>query len=188
MEKAYFVHPSSYIDENVSIGEGTKVWHFCHVEEGAVIGRHCVLGQNVYIGKGVRIGNGVHIQNNVSVYAGVELEDHVFCGPSCVFTNVRTPRSQYPVHGAYAPTLVKAGASLGANCTVVCGHTIGEGALVAAGAVVTGDVEDYALMQGGPARRVAWVCACGKKLGPDLRCGCGLRYEIKGAHLQKIKQ
>ncbi|MBO4281831.1 MAG: N-acetyltransferase [Bacteroidales bacterium] len=188
MEKAYFVHPSSYIDENVSIGEGTKVWHFCHVEEGAVIGRHCVLGQNVYIGKGVRIGNGVHIQNNVSVYAGVELEDHVFCGPSCVFTNVRTPRSQYPVHGAYAPTLVKAGASLGANCTVVCGHTIGEGALVAAGAVVTGDVEDYALMQGVPARRVAWVCACGKKLGPDLRCGCGLRYEMKGTHLQKIKQ
>lgn len=183
MEKNYFVHPSSCIDAHVSIGEGSKIWHFCHVQEGAALGRHCVLGQNVYIGKGVRIGNGVHIQNNVSVYAGVELEDDVFCGPSCVFTNVSTPRAHFPVHGEFAPTLVKAGASLGANCTIVCGHTIGKSAMIAAGAVVTKDVKDYALMQGVPARRVGWVCACGKKLGPELVCGCGRRYEEKNGNL-----
>lgn len=157
----YYVHPSSYIDEGVLIGEGTKIWHFCHVQTGAAIGRNCSLGQNVNIGPGVKIGDGCRIQNNVSVYEGVELEDDVFCGPSCVFTNVSVPRAGYPVHGQYRKTLVKKGASLGANCTIVCGHTVGEGAMIAAGAVVTCDVPPFALMAGVPARRIGTVAADG---------------------------
>ncbi len=153
----YYVHPSSYIDDDVEIGEGTKVWHFCHVQRGAHIGRNCSLGQNVNIGNNVRIGNGVRIQNNVSIYEGVEIEDNVFCGPSCVFTNVTTPRAHFPVHGQYKKTLIKEGASLGANCTIVCGHTVGRGAMIAAGAVVTHDVPDFALMAGVPARQIGTV-------------------------------
>lgn len=175
----YMVHESSYIDEDVEIGEGTKVWHFCHVQKGAKIGRNCSLGQNVNIGNNVRIGNGVRIQNNVSVYEGVEIEDNVFCGPSCVFTNVVTPRAHFPVHGVYAKTLIKEGASLGANCTIVCGHTIGRSAMIGSGAVITKDVKDYALMAGVPAKQIGWVCECGKRLDKNFICSCGRKYELK---------
>lgn len=152
-EKKYFVHESSYVDENVKIGNGTKIWYFCHIQSGAIIGNNCSLGQNVNIGNNVRIGNNVKIQNNVSVYEGVELEDGVFCGPSCVFTNDLTPRAEFPKgRAAYKKTLVKHGASIGANATIVCGVTIGEYAMVAAGAVVTHDVPSYTLVTGIPAR------------------------------------
>lgn len=175
----YMVHESSYIDEDVEIGEGTKIWHFCHVQKGARIGRNCSFGQNVNIGNNVKIGNGVRIQNNVSVYEGVEIEDNVFCGPSCVFTNVTTPRAHFPVHGVYAKTLIKEGASLGANCTIVCGHIIGRSAMIGSGAVVTKDVKNYALMVGVPARQIGWVCECGKRLDESLICSCGRKYELK---------
>lgn len=184
-EQKYFVHESSYVDDDVQIGEGTKIWHFCHVQKGAVIGKNCSLGQNVNIGTNVKVGNGVRIQNNVSVYEGVELEDNVFCGPSCVFTNVTTPRAHFPVHGVYAKTIIKSGASLGANCTVVCGHNVGHSALIAAGAVVTKDVPDYALMAGVPAKRIGWVCECGKKLSKDLKCECGRKYMLKEYVLER---
>lgn len=164
MDKPYFVHESSYVDEGAQIGAGTKIWHFCHIQSGAVVGSNCSLGQNVNVANGVRIGNGCRIQNNVSVYEGVELEDNVFCGPSCVFTNVTIPRTEYPVHGAYKKTLIKHGASLGANCTVVCGHTVGRYAMIAAGAVITHDVPDFALMAGVPARQIGWVNEKGEKV------------------------
>lgn len=154
----YFVHESSYIDEDVVIGEGTKIWHFCHIQKGARIGRNCSLGQNVNISCGVTVGDGVKIQNNVSVYEGVELEDGVFCGPSCVFTNDLTPRAGYPKgRENYKKTLVREGSSIGANATIVCGHIIGRYAMVAAGAVVTGDVPDYALVAGVPASVIGEV-------------------------------
>lgn len=154
----YFIHESSYIDEEVKIGENTKVWHFCHIQSGAVIGKDCSLGQNVNISNNVHIGNGVKIQNNVSVYEGVDIEDYVFLGPSCVFTNDLTPRARYPKgHENYKKTLIKEGASVGANATIVCGHTIGKYAMVAAGAVVTRDVPDYALVVGVPAHIIGRV-------------------------------
>jgi UDP-2-acetamido-3-amino-2,3-dideoxy-glucuronate N-acetyltransferase len=179
------IHPSAIVDDGAQVGAGTKIWHFCHVMGSARIGEKCVLGQNVYVGPNVTIGNNVHIQNNVSVYEGVTLEDDVFCGPSMVFTNVLGPRSAFPVAGPgqFSPTLVKRGASLGANCTIVCGNTIGGSALVGAGAVVTRDVPDFALVAGVPAAIVGYVCACGESLGEvdkgekvDCR-KCGREYE-----------
>ena len=158
MGKNYFVHESSYIDDDVEIGEGTKIWHFCHIQKGARIGKNCSLGQNVNVSNHVIIGNNVKIQNNVSVYEGVELEDGVFCGPSCVFTNDLTPRAEFPKGSTgYKKTLVKHGASIGANATIVCGNTIGEYAMVAAGAVVTKNIEPYTLVAGVPAKAVGRV-------------------------------
>ncbi len=184
----YFVHESSYIDDNVSIGNNTKIWHFCHIQHGARIGSNCSLGQNVNISNNVVIGNGVKIQNNVSVYEGVELEDYVFCGPSCVFTNDLTPRAKYPKGSiGYKKTIVKTGASIGANATIVCGHTIGKWALIAAGAVVTKDVLDYALMVGIPAKHIGWVCECGNKIPDDLSCECGRKYQLSNNRLEKIE-
>lgn len=154
----YFVHESSYIEKDAVIGEGTKIWHFCHIQSGARIGRNCSLGQNVNVSNNVIIGDDVKIQNNVSVYEGVELGNGVFCGPSCVFTNDLTPRARYPKgHENYKKTLVREGASIGANATIICGHTIGKYAMVAAGAVVTGDVPDYALVAGVPAKVIGEV-------------------------------
>lgn len=174
----YFIHESSYVDEDVEIGEGTKVWYFCHIQKGAKIGKNCSLGQNVNISNNVKIGNGVKIQNNVAVYEGVEIEDDVFCGPSCVFTNDLTPRAKYPKgHENYKKTVIKRGASIGANATVVCGHTVGEWALIGAGAVVTSNVPAHALMLGVPAKQKGWACECGELLKDTLVCTkCGRKY------------
>jgi len=183
-EAPYFVHPSAFVDEPASIGAGSKIWHFSHVSSGATLGERCNLGQNVFIAPGVRIGHNVKIQNNVSVYEGIELEDDVFCGPSCVFTNVSNPRSEIIRRGQYAKTLVRRGATIGANATIVCGTRIGRYAFVAAGAVVTkGDVPDYALMVGVPAKHRGWVSRHGHRLtSPDadgvMRCPeSGWRYQ-----------
>jgi UDP-2-acetamido-3-amino-2,3-dideoxy-glucuronate N-acetyltransferase len=178
----YYVHPSAYIDQPCSIGSGTKIWHFCHVMKDARIGRKCILGQNVHVANGVIVGNNVKIQNNVSLYTGVELEDDVFCGPSCVFTNVTNPRSEIVRHDQYVRTLVRHGASIGANATIICGATIGRFAFIAAGAVVKGNVPDYALMAGVPAKLKGWMSRHGFRLGePDsdgiMTCpGSGFRY------------
>ena len=181
-ERDYFVHPSAYVDEPCQIGAGTRIWHFCHVTKGAVIGERCNLGQNVFVGATARIGSNVKIQNNVSVYDAVDLEDDVFCGPSMVFTNVINPRSHVSRKDEYKQTRVRRGATIGANATVVCGHTIGEYAFIGAGAVVTRDVSPYALMVGAPARRIGWMCQCGEKLARqqgDVTCpACGASYQL----------
>lgn len=185
---AYYVHESSYIDEDVRIGEGTKIWHFCHVQRGAVIGRRCTLGQNVNVSANVRIGDDCKLQNNVSVYEGVELSSGVFCGPSCVFTNDLTPRALYPKGSAgYKRTVVEEGASIGANATIVCGHKIGKWALIGAGAVVVSDVPAFALMVGVPAVQRGWVCRCGAALPHSLRCDdCGRSYRETENGLEEI--
>lgn len=193
----YFVHESSYIDDDVEIGPGTKIWHFCHIQSGARIGKNCSLGQNVNVSNNVIIGDGVKIQNNVSVYEGVELEDLVFCGPSIVFTNDLTPRARYPKgHEGYKKTLVKHDATIGANATIVCGHTVGEYATIAAGAVVTKDVPAHALMAGVPARQIGWACECGQILkksnnqssGQIFICpDCGRKYMVKDSNIMALE-
>jgi len=181
-EKPYFVHESSYVDEPCRIGEGTRIWHFSHVMKDCVIGRECIIGQNVFVASGVHVGDRCKIQNNVSLYEGVTLEDDVFCGPSMVFTNVINPRSEVSRRDEFKPTLVRKGASIGANATVICGVTIGIGAFIAAGAVVTHDVPDFALVVGNPARNAGWMCRCGIKLEVDdgaARCeACGESYTL----------
>lgn len=182
------IHESAYVDEGVSIGAGTKIWHFVHVLPQTVIGKDCVLGQNVMAGPRVTIGDGCKIQNNVALYDGVELEEGVFCGPSCVFTNVNNPRAFLNRKSEFRRTVVKKGASIGANATIVCGHTLGRYCFIAAGAVVTIDVPDFAMMAGVPARRIGWMSRNGAKLGPDLVCPeTGERYrEMPDGRLEEI--
>ena len=173
------MHETSIVDKNVEISEGTKVWHFCHIQSGARIGKNCSFGQNVNISNNVQIGNGVKVQNNVSIYEGVELEDYVFCGPSMVFTNDLTPRAKYPKnHKTYKRTILHEGVTVGANATIVCGHELGAWSMVAAGAVVTTNVKPYSLVAGVPARHIGWVCECGERLKDSLECPCGKRYEV----------
>lgn len=194
MGKNYFVHDSSYVDENCNIGENSKIWHFCHVLKGTTIGGNTTLGQNVVAGPNVKIGNNCKIQNNVSVYNGVEIEDGVFCGPSCVFTNVINPRAFIEKKDEFRKTLLKKGCSIGANATIVCGITIGQYALIAAGAVINKNVPEFALMAGIPARQIGWVCRCGETLKLNskndnesdsiTKCmACKTRYSMKDNRL-----
>lgn len=193
-DKNYYVNDHAVVDDNVEIGEGTKIWHFSHVQSGSKIGKKVIMGQNVNIGNNVTIGNFVKIQNNVSVYEGVTLEDYVFCGPSMVFTNILDPRSKYPQVGAayYLKTLVKEGASLGANSTIVCGHTIGRFAFVGAGSVVTKDVPDYALVVGNPARIIGWMSEAGVRLKFDENgfATChksGKKYKFENDRVKEVE-
>jgi UDP-2-acetamido-3-amino-2,3-dideoxy-glucuronate N-acetyltransferase len=191
MKKKFRVHESSYVDKNVRIGDGTSVWYFCHIMEGAEIGRNCNIGQNVFIDKNVVIGDSVKIQNNVSVYWGVEVGDGAFLGPSCVFTNVKNPRSLHPRDkNEFLKTKVGIGATLGANCTIVCGNNIGNHAFVGAGAVITRDVPDYALVVGNPGRIIGWLCECGTRLNfgssHTAKCPvCGLKYKENKKCIEK---
>lgn len=184
MEKNYFVHETSFVDDDVTIGEGTKIWFFCHIQSGARIGKNCSMGQNVNISNNAIIGDGVKIQNNVSVYEGVVLEDHVFCGPSMVFTNDLTPRVRFPKgNSGYKQTLVRHDATIGANATIVCGHELGSYCTIAAGAVVTSDVKPHALMAGVPAKQIGWTCECGlvlRKSDEDIYIcpGCRRKYTV----------
>lgn len=182
----YFVHESSYIDDNCQIGKGTKIWHFCHIMSGSVIGEDCNIGQNVVIGPDVKVGKQCKIQNNVSVYPGVTLEDGVFCGPSMVFTNVYNPRAEIRKIDQARPTLVKKGATLGANCTIVCGVTIGRYAFIGAGAVVTKDVSNHFLVTGNPAKRIGYACQCGETLTENLICiVCNRMYKMVGKEVKE---
>jgi UDP-2-acetamido-3-amino-2,3-dideoxy-glucuronate N-acetyltransferase len=188
MLKGAYVHPSSVIDEDVELGDGTKVWHFVHISAGARIGSHCTLGQNVFVGRGVKVGRGVRVQNNVSLYEGVEIDDDVFLGPSCVFTNVQNPRAFVSRKDAFLPTRVRRGASVGANATIICGVELGEYCFVGAGAVVTRDVPAFGLVIGAPARAIGFVCRCGERLAGEgaVECGtCALRYRIDGQRCEE---
>lgn len=185
----YFVHETSLIDDNVQIGEGSRIWHFSHILKDTIIGQRCIVGQNVSIGPEVKIGDGCKIQNNVSIYKSVTLEDEVFCGPSCVFTNVYNPRAFIERKSEFIPTLVKRGATIGANATILCGVTIGKYALIGAGAVVKKDVPDFRLVVGVPARQIGWVCKCGVTLkdfdnGGKTKCkSCNCEYQLKDNEL-----
>ena len=185
---APFIHETAVVDDDVQIEEGVRIWHFTHVSNGARIGARSVLGQNVFVGRGVRIGSGVKIQNNVSVYAGVTVEDDVFLGPSCVFTNVLTPRAHIERKDEFAPTRVGRGATVGANATIVCGHDLGEYALIGAGSVVTKHVPPHAVVVGNPARRRAWACRCGEVLPHDGVCArCGDRHRITEDRCERVE-
>lgn len=192
MEKEYFVHESSYVDDDVKIGKGTKIWHFSHIMSGCEIGEKCNIGQNVVISPKVKLGKGVKIQNNVSVYTGVICEDDVFLGPSCVFTNVVNPRSFIERKSEYRETRISRGASVGANVTIVCGHSIGKYALIGAGAVVTKNIPDYALVVGNPARILGYVCKCGERLnfkGNRAKCNaCGEEYTKNDSIVEAINK
>jgi len=188
---SYFAHETAIIDAGAKIGSGTKIWHWVHISSKATIGANCTIGQNVYVGNAI-IGNNVKIQNNVSVYDAVVLEDDVFCGPSMVFTNVINPRSHVPRKSEYQQTLVKHGATVGANAVIICGHTIGKYAMIGAGAVITKDVADYSVVVGNPGRRIGWVCECGVKLDRGYRCArcpaCGLSYELGHTYCEPMEQ
>jgi UDP-2-acetamido-3-amino-2,3-dideoxy-glucuronate N-acetyltransferase len=179
-EREYFVHPTSIVDEPMEIGEGTKIWHFTHIMSGARIGENCIIGQNVFIGSGAILGKNIKVQNNVSIFDGVILEDDVFCGPSMVFTNVFNPRSFLSRKKEFRKTLVRKGATLGANATIVCGNTIGQYAFIGAGSVVTKDVPDYALVYGNPGKVEGWVCQCAEEIrfrsGRAVCRACGMKY------------
>ena len=185
---APLIHETAVVDEGARVGGGTRVWHFTHVCAGSTIGERCVIGQNVFIGSGVDIGDGVKIQNNVSVYTGVTIAADVFLGPSCVFTNVLTPRAHVERKDQYAPTPVGRGVTVGANATIVCGHALGDYALIGAGSVVTKDVPAHAVMVGNPARRTAWACRCGEVLPEDGVCArCGDEYQVTAHDCRWVK-
>ena len=182
------IHQSSYVDDGAVLGRGTKIWHFCHILSRTVIGEDCSIGQNVMIGPNVKIGNGCKIQNNVSIYDGVELDDDVFCGPSCVFTNVNNPRAGVSRKDEFRKTPIGRGASIGANATIVCGHSLGEYCFIGAGAVVTKNVAAFSLMAGNPARRIGWMSRAGERLGSDLICPrTHRRYELHHEALVEIE-
>lgn len=188
-KRKFFVHESSCVDHGVEIGEGTKIWHFSHILKNSRIGKNCIIGQNVMVGPDVQIGEGCKIQNNVSIYKGVTLEDNIFCGPGCVFTNVINPRAFIERKDEFKQTLVKEGATIGANATVVCGVTIGKYAFIGAGAVVNKDVCDYALVVGVPVRQIGWICICGLTLKvATLKCSkCGKKYKLEDKKLRLIE-
>ena len=183
----YFVHPTAVIDDNVTVGKGTKIWHFTHILSGSKVGENCNFGQNVMVGPDVIIGNNCKLQNNVSVYQGVTLEDGVFCGPSMVFTNIYNPRAEIRKMDQVRPTMVKKGATIGANATIVCGVTLGRYSFIGAGAVVNKNVPDYAIVVGNPAKQIGWACECGERLTEDLDCfSCGKQFEKRDEGLEQI--